>query len=314
MKIAFVSNKLTLRGTEIALYDYAHYNETILGNQSVIITRPYSVTKNEWDSNENVYKKFNSRFSMYYYTDTNNFKDVCILSNCDVVVIFKEGHNDGLIGPSSIKTIILCIFNTDEPHGNLYLRIGECINENNPVPVLHHICTRPYAIQDDLWNGVPRPKCVVGRYGGMETFNIDFVKKSVIEYANKGIVFLFMNTHKFGIHPNIIYIEGTDDLNMKQRFINSCDIMLHARIEGETYGLAVGEFILSNKMVMTYFNNADNQHIRNGGNNCVLYYDTSSLNRLFDTLLRIGPPVKTSYSGYHNDNPENVMEKFKTFL
>uniref|UniRef100_A0A6C0HJ50 Uncharacterized protein n=1 Tax=viral metagenome TaxID=1070528 RepID=A0A6C0HJ50_9ZZZZ len=40
--IAFLSNKLTLRGTEIAMYDYAEYNEILLGNKSIIITRNYN--------------------------------------------------------------------------------------------------------------------------------------------------------------------------------------------------------------------------------------------------------------------------------
>jgi len=39
MKVAFISNKLTLRGTEIALYNYADYNEKYLNNESIIITR-----------------------------------------------------------------------------------------------------------------------------------------------------------------------------------------------------------------------------------------------------------------------------------
>lgn len=37
--IALLSNKLTLRGTEVSLYDYAYYNETLLNNKSIIITR-----------------------------------------------------------------------------------------------------------------------------------------------------------------------------------------------------------------------------------------------------------------------------------
>ena len=39
-KIAFHSNQLSLRGTEIALFAYAKYNEDILGNKSVILTSP----------------------------------------------------------------------------------------------------------------------------------------------------------------------------------------------------------------------------------------------------------------------------------
>ena len=48
-RIAFLSNKLTLRGTEIAMYDYADYNETLLNNKSIIITRDYNLIKNQFD-------------------------------------------------------------------------------------------------------------------------------------------------------------------------------------------------------------------------------------------------------------------------
>ena len=34
MKIAFFENFLNVRGTTVALFDYAHYNEVLLGNQS----------------------------------------------------------------------------------------------------------------------------------------------------------------------------------------------------------------------------------------------------------------------------------------
>ncbi len=36
--VAFHSNQLGIRGTEVALYDYARYNEEILGNKSYIIS------------------------------------------------------------------------------------------------------------------------------------------------------------------------------------------------------------------------------------------------------------------------------------
>ena len=32
-KVAFYSPHLSVRGTEVAMYDYAQYNETILGNE-----------------------------------------------------------------------------------------------------------------------------------------------------------------------------------------------------------------------------------------------------------------------------------------
>jgi len=41
VKIAFHDMSLSVRGSSIAVYDYAHYNETILLNSSIIII-PYS--------------------------------------------------------------------------------------------------------------------------------------------------------------------------------------------------------------------------------------------------------------------------------
>ena len=37
MNVGFFVRHFTERGTEIAIYDYAHYNETILNNKSIII-------------------------------------------------------------------------------------------------------------------------------------------------------------------------------------------------------------------------------------------------------------------------------------
>ena len=39
-KILFYDNNLTLRGTSVALYNYADYNEKILGNKSIIMAKP----------------------------------------------------------------------------------------------------------------------------------------------------------------------------------------------------------------------------------------------------------------------------------
>lgn len=60
--IAFLENKLTLRGTSIALYDYADYNEKLLGNTSLIITRSYQLMKDSRDVNNKAYDKFTNRF------------------------------------------------------------------------------------------------------------------------------------------------------------------------------------------------------------------------------------------------------------
>jgi hypothetical protein len=71
--IGFLSNKLTLRGTEIAMYDYADYNETMLNNKSLIISRDYNLIKHVFDVSEEAYTKFKKRFTVEYY---NSQKDI----------------------------------------------------------------------------------------------------------------------------------------------------------------------------------------------------------------------------------------------
>ena len=72
LTVAFLSNKLTLRGTEIAIFDYADYNEKILGNKSIIITRDYEKIKHEYDVDIQAYNKFKNRFGVFYYENQLN--------------------------------------------------------------------------------------------------------------------------------------------------------------------------------------------------------------------------------------------------
>ena len=61
--IGFNSNQLSERGTEIALYDYAFYNQKILNNKSIIFYQ-----KNHPANNENVVKKFEKEFEVHGYS------------------------------------------------------------------------------------------------------------------------------------------------------------------------------------------------------------------------------------------------------
>ena len=61
------------------------------------------------------------------------------------------------------------------------------------------------------------------------------------------------------------------------RFFATCDAMLHAREEGETFGMAVAEFSLRNKPVITYNGSGqyDNAHVRMLGSKALLYCQTA---------------------------------------
>ena len=57
--VAFHSNQLGIRGVEVALYDYALYNEMLLKNKSFILA----------DKNKDLQalKKFEDRFEVFLY-------------------------------------------------------------------------------------------------------------------------------------------------------------------------------------------------------------------------------------------------------
>ena len=91
--VAFLSNKLTLRGTEIAIYDYADYNEKILQNKSIIITRDFEKIKNEFDVSIQAYNKFKSRFPVFYYENMNDVDSIVVNNN--ISHLFNQDISEG---------------------------------------------------------------------------------------------------------------------------------------------------------------------------------------------------------------------------
>jgi len=321
MKIAFLSNKLTIRGTEVALYDYAHYNEVYLGNQSIIITRDYEYLKknNELqDVEKKVYDKFNKRFEVHYYENKNDIDNIIILNNVKYLYVIKYGINDGLYS-IYCKNIIHCVFNLSDPHGNIYVPIGNFLNKqfNTNYTVFPHIVDVP-DIKEDLRNelNIPKDAVVFGRYGGYDTFNIDFVKECIIDICNNNTnrYFIFMNTEKFVEHNHLIFLEANEDCVFKRKFINTCNALLHARIQGETFGLTCGEFDICDKKVITYGKSNETEHINILKNKAIIYHNKEELYNILINYNEDKYKHNNDIIGYKEFSPKNVMEIFKKFL
>ena len=92
--------------------------------------------------------------------------------------------------------------------------------------------------------GIPKDAVVLGRHGGLDTWNLDFVNKTILKVLDvrTDLHFIFLNTLKFAQHSHIHFVDGTHDNILVSEYINSCDAMIHARWEGETFGLACAEF------------------------------------------------------------------------
>lgn len=306
MKIAFHSNQLGIRGTEVALYDYAIGNKNILKNESIIIS--------DVNADLTSLDKFKSQFPVYLYSNFNEVENIIQQENIDAVYYIKAGFNDGKLVQNA-KNLVHTVFKHNEPHGDVYAYISEWLSQEMSIgklPYVPHMVNLPkhdlnYKDHFDLKN-----KIVVGWYGG-NNFEIPFARQAVIDIAKKhqDVFFMFMNQDAFCNLENILFIKGTTDLDEKVAFINTCDVMIHARERGETFGLTIAEFSTLNKPIITYRDSPERNHINILGDKGLYYSNYQELYNILNTFT----VIPGEYNCYQDFTPEKVMDKFsKVFL
>lgn len=310
-KIAFHANQLSLRGTEIALFTYAKYNEEILGNKSVIFSSP--------NNNLDALKKFEERFEVKLLNFW-EYEQYLISNNFDYLYVIKGGNDEGL-WLKTIPTLVHAVFRYNEPHGHRYFYVSDWLCKDQGYPVethsLPHICeklpTPKYDLRVKL--DISKNSKVFGCYGGATEFNIQSVKEAIIDTVNnrKDIEFIFMNIDKFFEHPQIKFLPGTYDLEEKSAFVNACDAMIHARSGGETFGLAISEFALENKPIITYELSGERSHIDILGERGIYYRGREDVYDIFNNLENY-LKYDDYYKPYLQFSPEIIMNKFNTFL
>lgn len=303
-KILFYDENLNERGTSVATYDYAYYNQKILGNRSIIVS-----TK---DKHSYSYQKYKKSFDIVLINDINDINKI----KCDYFYYLKWGFNDGILHQNA-KSLVHVVFPIYEPHGDSYVYISKWLADNcgNDLPYVPHMVNLP-KIKTNLKNKLNiKDQLVIGWYGG-NNFEIPFAIQAVIDVANKrkDIVFLFMNMEPFCDIKNVLFLELTTDINEKVSFINTCDAMIHARERGETFGLAIAEFSSMNKPIITYYNSPERCHIDILKNKGIYYTDYQSLTDILYNIQHSDINNK-DWNCYTEFNPENVINKFKdTFI
>lgn len=306
VKIAFHDNCLCERGTTVSVYDYAYYNKHYLKNESIIMFQG-----NDKRNVPAVLEKFQKEFTLRPYNHWREADNILKEEGCDIIYLQKAGEWDGKMA-SVCKNIIHCVFNTAQPHGNVYGRISNCFGNNHPV--VNYMVNIPNIntnLRQEL--NIPDDAVVFGRHGGKDQFNISFVHSIIdkITDENPNIYFLFLNTDVFcKSKSNIIHMEKIIDLERKTQFINTCDAMIHAREMGETFGSAVAEFSIRNKPVITCLS-GDRAHIDILKDKCFIYKDPASLYQIFNHIFLTIDTIKTKdWNAYEEYRPENIMDKF----
>lgn len=298
MKIGFLNNQVDNRGTGNALFDYAHYNEEILGNES----RIFSLDNSERD--DLMETRLLNRFGKIY-VDRGWF-------DLDVLYHIKSGYDDGFRTPEGVRYAVHAVFDY-QPHGDRYAVVSPWMGAKYNSPFVPHIVNLPETTDDlrrDL--AIPKDAIVFGRHGGVDSFDIPWAW-SAIDRAlktNPNVWFLFMNTNrpyiKFYDDQRVIFIDPTANPRLKRAFINACDAMLHARGRGETFGIAVGEFSYLGKPIVTYANSPERNHLEE-----VAAYTYADEDELFGILSLLDLTYERPQNGYIDYTPEKVMAKFK---
>jgi glycosyltransferase involved in cell wall biosynthesis len=325
MRIAFHIDNLSFRGTTTAVKDYAFYNEKLLNNKSFIFLDK-SIKYSEQDENYihrmEVLNRYKSLFDVIEYSDINDFESKLQSNKCDYAYFLKAGFNDG-IQSKSTKSLIHCVFNYNQPHGYKYSYVSRWLSEaasGNQTNYVPHIVDLPKSTTTDYREKlkINKDQFVIGRYGGFDQFDIEFAKQMVLFVAENdpNITFVFVNTRNFinYQHPRILFLGSIIDPQEKTDFISSCDAMIHARSDGESFGLSICEFLFHNKPVISFGGGRDKNNVE-----LLKKYDLI-YNNQYELLDKI---FKLKYGIYKNCyqcivkeySPMNVMQKFeKIFL
>ena len=324
MNIAFFVRHFTERGTEVAIYDYAKYNEEILGNKSYIICfTDEKQAKIGFPMVKHSYPKFKNRFEIISINEIEDMKDVITKLNLRFFYTMTYGGYNDLYKFNNktiwgnCNTVKHCVFELDGYESDFYIGIGDCLNEkyNTNYPIIPYIVDLPDC-DDNLRRelNIPDNAVVFGRYGGEWEFNNPVAHTAIIQHLQtcENTYFIFMGTRPFYSHPRIIYLKIFVDLVFKTRFINTCDAMIHARLMGETFGLSVAEFSLRNKPIITALT-GDLEHVKILKEKALIYSDVDSLIYFFKNIKSI-KESREDWNAYKNYNPLTVMTKFKEIV
>ena len=235
------------------------------------------------DSDQSGLSMFKDEFELIPYK---NFKELKYNSrNFDIAYFLKYGLNDRKLIPG-IPNLVQAVFPSFQPHGTKYFYVSEWLagfmrsqHKNNLRGTLSKItgtknsknfdylphCVDMPKPNFDMRNhlGIPNDAIVGIRYGGYKTFDIPWIKTWIMSELNKNLNFWFiaMNTEQFFDHERLLYLPTDVNKQNKANIIDAADFFLHARIQGETFGMSIVESLQVRTPVYAWIGGKDQNHL-----------------------------------------------------
>lgn len=334
LRLCFHLNELNFRGTVASTFNYAHYAETLLGHESVIL----HPVRRDLSSLPLFQERFPGAVYGYNGSETEDYvggtlmRQLLVDAKCEWLYVVKYGTIQS--SPSypmsfqeDLPTVVHAVFHL-QFHGvriicapvNKYLPYYLLGSE--VVPHIVNAAPQPSvaieeAVQDfKEFMGIPSTALVVCGFGGGPSFNIPFALDAVAQllalHAPTSLHFLFA-----GVEVNIQHVSVTSlgpilNSTAKEVFLQSCHCLLHARAEGETFGLSVAEFSARNKPVLTHkgFDGqhaSELEHVRILGSKGFYYSSQDDIVNTLTTWIKTGLPVG-DFNAYKQFTPNKVYD------
>jgi hypothetical protein len=311
IKIAFNLSNIDVRGTATSGYDYAVALKDFYNIDSIILGNINSI------NDDIAIDKFRKRFKLYFYSNFHEINDIVKYENCNLIYSIKYGTKE-YDYKFIVPEVIHCVFDMSQPHGHVYAGVSKYVANkygyNLYVP--HMISLKPSLYRDNMRKilNIPEDSLVFGRYGGQDTFNIDFVKTSIINIVNKykNIYFLFINTPTFYIHKQIYYLDKIIDNDIKNKFLCTLNAFIEAGTLGHSFGLACGEASVNNIPIILYesHNLWNRAHIDIIGDKGIYFKNE---NEFYDIITNFNPNLykNIDLNTYKDYMPQKVIKIFK---
>jgi glycosyltransferase involved in cell wall biosynthesis len=322
MIIGFYVPMFYSRGTDTALFNYAIGNRDVLGNESIILY------KTEPTNNMGVTMKkiMTDNFDCIHVRSPTETAQVCRAKGISVIYTLTDGITPNELNFKNkrqwfgVKTVEHLVFGGNITSADRIAFVSQELQQRTKInlPVVPHIVTLPNPADIDVREklGIPKESLVIGRHGGYETFDIDFVKKTVVEHVKwfPNVHYIFMNTQRFINHKRVHFIPGTANQHEVSSFIKVCDCMIHARTRGETFGLSIAEFSFHNKPIITYGKSIERNHLDLLNGLALVYNNEEDLVEILTKLPETLEQTK-DWRGYIEYTPEKIMKVFeKVFI
>ena len=204
MKIGFYVPTFYARGTDTALFNYAIGNKDVLENETIILYN--SEPTNHMGAV--MKKKLLDRFECIRVSSPIDTAQKCISKGISVIYTLTDGMTPNPLNFNNkrlwagIKTVEHLVFGANNVSADKCAFVSQELRNRSKIniPVVPHIVYLPESSDIDVRSqlGIPKDSIVIGRHGGFETFDIDFVKNTVIEHVKwfPFVHYIFMNTQR----------------------------------------------------------------------------------------------------------------------